>query len=99
MKNHNNLSDELKSILGWYANYQLSAESIIFDFEQRKYKDYEKLTNDLAYIYRKRDEHKAFITNLFNDGKIEQSTIDLLNEGIFTGLVNHNRLSFTAYYK
>lgn len=94
MKNHNNLSFEQKSLAGWYATYQLTKKKLIFDFEQSKYKDYDKLANELTYVNR----NISKMTKELNESELPIENINLLNNEIYTGLVNHNKLSGLVYY-
>ena len=99
MKDHTNLSTKAKSILGQYADTVKRFESLIFEIESAKYKDYDKFASDWMYNRMRQGTIKRQISDLLESGQITQANIDLLNAGVYTGLINPNRLSYTAIYE
>jgi hypothetical protein len=95
MKNHNNLNHEQKSILGSVHAMNLTIKSLIFQFENSTYKDYEKLARDIVAKQDRRSEYILICDEL----NIPIENIRLFNEGIVTGLINPNKLTYIAYFE
>ncbi len=92
MENHNNLTEENKINLGFCASIIKQKAGFIFEFEHSKYKDYDKLAVDIFYCNQRFSEYRDKITDLPSEN------LKLFNDGIYTGLINPNRLSYVAYY-
>lgn len=93
MQTHDNLSNEDKVNLGFIASFIKQKKTIIYAFEHNKYKDYDSLANEIFYANQRIKEYRDKINNL------PPENLKLFNEGIYTGLINPNRLSYTAYYE
>lgn len=94
MKNHNNLTDEQKQVLGFIHALNKNIESEIFNFEHSTCKDYEKLSFQITYLVKRRREYEEQAQAL----EIPEENVNAFNKGLIKGLINPNRLSYTAYY-
>jgi hypothetical protein len=94
-ENHNNLTNEQKTALGNIHALAQTIKSKIFELENSNYKDYEKFACDVAYLVNRKSEYIQEANAL----DIPAKNVRLFNEGVVTGLINPNRLSYVAYYE
>ena len=95
MNNHNNLTNEQKSILGFIVSLEKNIESEVFNFEKSQYKDYVRLSHRISFLDKRKKDYIKESENL--DIPIEN--IKLFNKGVYTGLINPNKISYLAYWE
>lgn len=95
MQDHNNLTTEQKTALGFVHSINRSIEGLIFEFEHSSYKDYEKLSHEIVWKTKLRDEYAKKVEEL----NTPNENIKAFYKGIVKGLINPNRLSYVAYYE
>jgi hypothetical protein len=94
LTNHDNLTNEIKIVLGKVVAEEKNIAREIFNFEHSKYKNYV----GLAHIISNCDNRKQKYLEEARNMEIPIENIELFNKGIYTGLINPNRITYVAYW-